>query len=931
MIDSLTGLRAVVLSFAWVCLCLLSNIVIAAEPKRVLLIQSWAQGTPWSSAIKHGALQGLKQSTQPIELHIENSDLIRLNTHDYAALIEFLKEKYSAYPPDFLLADDDQSADFIMQNREQLFPDVPLIYASPGAREGAQAKAFGKIYRIADATDYLSNLGLIKQLMPQADTLIFIGGAFTAVAQQAISQAAGIAAEQFATVRNLSLEPIEELEAQLAKLPANSAVIVSPYFKDRQDNLLSPYAAIRRISQASAAPLFGNVDQMLELGVVGGKMVSGEGRGRALIDALLRLMAGQAVSQEAQQRYMFNYRALQRWGLDNAELPVGSVVTHRPAQLYETNPIVFFAALAAISVLLLVVAFLLVMYGLRQRANQDLLKREQRYRVLYEDNPFPMLVYELGSLNVLTVNQAFERDFGYSRKAIYGKSVVALVAEESRDALLADIRQIDPCQPGSLSSRWQVFRSNGEQVEVEITEQTIEFDSRRARMVSFYDATEQLEAEAALRLSELRLNQIVESCPVATFALDAEYKVTHWNFAAELLTHIPASTMVGKRHNLGQLVGYGKNTPLLVESLLRGQSLQDFKQSATFTAKGSSFVSEGLESEALVPFLGNRWLHNVAVPLRAADGALLGGMQMTLDITELKHSSLALEALNAELEQRVEQRTSDLALANADLQRAMQQLVHSEKLAALGGLVAGVAHELNTPLGNMLTVVTTLRARLHQLEQDVLANRLRRSLLDDFLLSAGQASHLLERNVNRAAELVASFKQLAVDQTSVRRRSFILAQALAETLRTLTPQYKHEPIEVNLHIDPALTLDSFPGPLEQVMAQLLNNAVLHARGDAPHLQITVSAQSVVLDGQPAVSIEVRDDGIGMDAETANKVFDPFFTTRFGQGRSGLGLYVVHTLVTGVLGGLISLESSVGIGSCFTLHIPLQAPEQAIVS
>ncbi|WP_397534551.1 PAS domain S-box protein [Roseateles sp.] len=299
------------------------------------------------------------------------------------------------------------------------------------------------------------------------------------------------------------------------------------------------------------------------------------------------------------------------------------------------------------------------------------------------------------------------------------------------------------------------------------------------------------------------------------------------------------------------------------------------------------------------------------------------------DVTEVRRAQHEIEDLNAQLEQRVEQRTADLQSANQELSRtlidlrlAQKHLVMSEKLAALGALVAGVAHELNTPIGNSLTVASTLEDRVQQLARQA-EQGMRRSTLTQFLSDAAQSTEILLRNLDRASDLVMSFKQVAVDQTSSQRRQFQLADLVGEILLTLSPSLRKSGCRVLQHIDPALRLDSYPGPLGQALTNLINNAMLHGFAEGLAGTITIAAQA--LDAQ-TLRLSVSDDGCGIRPDDLNHVFEPFFTTRLGTGGSGLGLHITHNIVTSVLGGQIELSSTLGAGSSFTLSLPLQAPQ-----
>ncbi|MCP5159449.1 MAG: histidine kinase [Gammaproteobacteria bacterium] len=287
-----------------------------------------------------------------------------------------------------------------------------------------------------------------------------------------------------------------------------------------------------------------------------------------------------------------------------------------------------------------------------------------------------------------------------------------------------------------------------------------------------------------------------------------------------------------------------------------------------------------------------------------------------------------LRTLNTELESRVTQRTADLAHINhelsetlATLRHTQQELVRTEKLAALGELVAGIAHELNTPIGNGLMAASTLHDKVREFQRAT-QEGLRRSVLDHFVTQVETAADITTRNLHRAAELVTSFKQVAVDQTSSQRRIFDLKAVVNEILLTLHPMLKRTPHRVMTEIPDGLQFDSYPGPLEQTLANLINNAILHAfdEGQPGVIQITANA---IDEGQ--VRVQVSDNGKGIPIALQERIFNPFVTTKMGQGGTGLGLHIAHNIVTHVLGGSLILCSEEGQGSEFAMLLPKQAP------
>jgi signal transduction histidine kinase/tetratricopeptide (TPR) repeat protein len=299
------------------------------------------------------------------------------------------------------------------------------------------------------------------------------------------------------------------------------------------------------------------------------------------------------------------------------------------------------------------------------------------------------------------------------------------------------------------------------------------------------------------------------------------------------------------------------------------------------------------------------------------------------ELLQILSTQIAISLENAdlynELEQKIAARTEVISQRNValrdtldSLRQTQRQLVESEKLASLGQLVAGVAHEINTPIGIAVTGASTLAehtATLHALLEN---ETLRKSDMKKYIESAGTISKLLLSNMERAAALIQSFKAVAVDQTSEERRTFPLRAYLENVLLNLSPLLRRTEHQVVLQCDPDITIDSYPGALSQVVTNLVTNALQHGfdRIDSGVISIDV----VELDGQ-LIELRFADNGNGIAPDSLRKIFDPFFTTRRGQGGSGLGLNIIHNLVTGSLQGKIRVDSAVGRGTTFWLSFP----------
>jgi signal transduction histidine kinase len=270
-----------------------------------------------------------------------------------------------------------------------------------------------------------------------------------------------------------------------------------------------------------------------------------------------------------------------------------------------------------------------------------------------------------------------------------------------------------------------------------------------------------------------------------------------------------------------------------------------------------------------------------------------------------------------------------IALDNADayarLHDAQAKLVEQEKLAALGALVAGVAHELNTPIGNSLMMASALQDQTRGLQTKMQRGSLRYSDLHDFLSEARESSALIMRGLSCAADLINSFKEIAVNRTSAQRRSFNLQQTSHEIVATMMSQIRQASHSIELDMPDNIVLNSYPGPLGQVITNLINNALLHGFDNREHGKMWLTASQPV---SGRVEIVFRDNGVGIDELHLNRIFDPFFTTKLGQGGSGLGLNICYNVITSLLNGQISVHSTIGGGTRFVLDLPLSVPEPA---
>lgn len=452
-------------------------------------------------------------------------------------------------------------------------------------------------------------------------------------------------------------------------------------------------------------------------------------------------------------------------------------------------------------------------------------------------------------------------------------------------------------RPSDGETRW--VQGNGELA--------FDADGQVASMIgTVQDVTARKQAEERLALAGMVFDSAAEGIVVT----DSDNNIILVNPAFENISGYRAAEVLGRN-------------PRLLSS---GRQGRDF-----YRAMWSELLERGHWKGELwnVRKDGRIYLQRTSIAIIAdADGRPFRHVSLVYDVTAEWNKEQEINELNVSLERRVAERTQSLKESNRQLQetletlgRAKNDLVRSEKLAALGALVAGVAHEMNTPIGNSLTVASTLGERTHEIHQRFDAGNLKRSDLADYLDAADRAGEMLVHSMQRAHDLIVNFKQVAVDQTSENRREFDLAAIIEENLLVLRPGFKRLPYKIELKVPSGIEMNSYPGPLGQVISNIIANAMQHAFEGMTSGILSVAAEP---DGDQ-VRLIIEDNGIGMDDAVRQHAFDPFFTTKFGKGGSGLGLHIVFNIVSGVLGGKIDLESTPGRGSRFVVTLPRTAP------
>jgi PAS domain S-box-containing protein len=524
---------------------------------------------------------------------------------------------------------------------------------------------------------------------------------------------------------------------------------------------------------------------------------------------------------------------------------------------------------------------------------------EEGYRKLFEGSVDGIYVTTPNG-QLLDANPALARMMGYDNARQLIESISDIAHGVYVDPNARAQYQARMMQQGMVREfEYEVRRRNGETLW--LSDSATAVRDAEGQVVRFEgtvrDITDQRRAEAAAAESRRLLQQVIDTVPAVINVKTPDLRYVLMNrYMAGIFSIEPQDAI-------------GRTTSELM-SRYGAEKTDDNDRRVLASGEGLGFYEEEYRDASGAM---RQWLVN-KMPLRGPDGEIDSIVTVALDIGERKRSEQAMRAAKDQAEATLR-----------DLRETQNSLIEAEKLAALGRLVAGVAHEVNNPVGISLTVASSLQRKIARFAEEVERGDLRRSSLNEFVASNADAAQQLVANLNRAAELVQSFKQVAADRNYSDQREFDLADLTEQVVMSLKPGLRKQKVSLSVDCAPGLMMNSYPGPYGQVLTNLFLNAVAHGFADGSG-NVTITARPA---GEHHVRIVFADDGRGMTPEVRRRAFDPFFTTRRDQGGTGLGLHIVYSIVTTRLGGRIALYSEPGQGTRLEITLPRQAPlEQA---
>jgi PAS domain S-box-containing protein len=888
----------------------------------VWMVVSYHAGMPWSDAQVAGVRDQLAQYEPHTELRLDFLDTKRIAPSEtyYQQMEALALSKYRAAPPRLILAADDDALDFALRMRHKYFSDAVVLFSGVSSSRSSalhQESAIGGVFDDLDAADSLAQM---LRMRPDTRRVVVVHDqSRTSLAQVDSLLAQAPSGVQLEFLTNLSTEAIKE---RLRALDPNDLVFALPFNRDSQGSILSHEEAADVWAMASNAPVAVTRDVAMRPGILGGFLVSGYEQGKTLGKMAVQVLDGTAPRTlpfvASHGHATFDFRQIQRWHMSPTRLPADATVLNRDVSpLDGLRPHVPLLSVVFGS-LLTIILLLLHNSRAQQRAKRALQHSARNFQDLFNSSPDGIMVRHGRTGRVVQVNNRFLSMFGYSADEVLGMQPHEFGSNEPGYGE-ADVKAWyqRTLQNGPQTFDWRSRRKDGSVFWSELSTSALDLGDGPCTLATVRDISDRKAADLLQKAFTHDMQQVYQNLPIAVFAIDRTHKVTFWNPGMRNITGVTAEDVVGTTQSWKGI--YPQARPCLADALVDGATPQELQRLYANALQPHTVIPGALEGEDYFATLDNghgMWVRFCAAPLVDTNGTIQGAIETLIDVTQLKRAQENLVQLNSDLETRVAQRTRDLELA-------MAKLLESEKMAALGSLVAGVAHELNTPISNVLAVASTLQDDVHNFNNKLLGGQARRSDVEHSTQRLQEAATLIERNAVRAAKLINDFKEVAVDQSSTRRRSFDLRAVVDEVLATSRPMLKGSTHTVQVNVPDAITLDSYPGPLEQVLTNLLHNSILHGFERRDHGQIQVRAER---DAETVV-LTYEDNGCGIPEANLAHIFEPFYTTKLGQGGSGLGLYIVYNLVTHSLGGTLSAENLATQGTRFVLRIPLVGPQR----
>lgn len=895
----------------------------AGETANVLLLNSYHKGYLWTDEITRGIEETLLGNG--VDLHVEYLDTKRFFSPEYFdQLSGLLTFKHKSFQYDLILLSDNNAFDFYKQRGSEIFGDVPVVFSGYNYLEEDALEGMDNITGVNERADLEINLDLIERIHPDISRIIVISDN-TVTGSQINDELRKIKSTRSADKPELTLidnVSMEELIFLLGSLGDDTIVYLTVFFRDKEGVFFEYDTASEMISRASSVPVYGTWSFHLGHGIIGGYLVDGFHQGRSAAQMALSILEGTDPRDipplmDTPVELSFDYEQLIRFEINMFRLPEQRIIVNWPESFLIKYRIQISVVLALI--VLLVFAFLAVLYGfiLSRRAEKEVRNHEEDLRTTLYSIGDAVISTDLNQ-RVVRMNPVAEILTGWLNGEAMGKPIDeifkiynALTGEEVENPVANVLRDGDI---SGIPRHTTLVARDGREYKISDSAAPIHDDDGTVTgvVLVFRNISEEYRIQEELLKERNYVRRIINNAPSLICGLDTHGITVFINPVIEKITGYSEEEIIGK--NFWKLFYPGEEF-LQVKKLLKDSLdgvVVDYEM--TLTCRNG-------DRKTIVWNSFSR---------KDGDGNISGYLGFGYDITNLKMAEKKLYETNLELvnhknnlEEIVADRTLELQLSLEHLQHTQEKLVESEKMAALGGLVAGVAHEINTPVGIGVTAASHLEEVIDDFRQLYDAGKVTKKDFENFLSLCSDSSSMILANMKRAADLIHSFKQVAVDQSSQGIRSFQIKMYMEEILMSLHAQLRRTSFEVLFNCPEEFLVNSNPGALSQIITNLVMNSLTHGFEGMDEGSITIDVRK----SDDQALIIYGDTGRGIPENNLRKIFEPFFTTKRGEGGSGLGMNIVYNLVTQSLGGHINCTSEEGKGTWFEIEFPLKIQKE----
>ncbi len=881
------------------CLILPGNALHAENPtntekRPILLLNSYHKGFPWTDEITRGVEETLIK--EGVDLHIEYMDTKRQFDTAYQSLVsELLSLKHRNHRYDVIIASDNNAFNFLKERREKIFGTTPVVFCGVNYLQKSEIKGLSGFTGVNEQADLGSNLALIRRLHPKRNRVMVVTDNTTTGKriQEEIEKLRPMTARKGIRIELVYDTTIRGLIKTLQRLDRRTVVLYTIFLRDRNGKFLKFDRATKLVCDNSTVPVYGVWNFNLGLGIIGGHLIDGFDQGSAAAGQALAILSGSKVADipviwDSPTRLRFDHRQLRRFNIPLSSLPKESEILFRPASFYRQHKTLVWNIALAFTMMTL--ALLGMIYGLvrSQRAKESIRESELKFRTIFESAPYAITISDPTG-RYIDINPMGCKENGLPLEQLIGRRPGELPAmfrqEISHETML---RQKLQTRGTLINEEVEIFRPlDNTRKTIILSTNTLQISGESCVIAIATDITNRKLAEEELKKARNYISNIIDSMPSVLIGVDRDGKVTQWNMTAKTITGIEATDARGK--SLPDVFPRMAQEMKKIEESIRTGEIKKDKKKSRPSEQGISY-----DHVTIYPLIAN-----------GVEGAVI--------------------------------RIDDIT----DQVRLEEMMIQSEKMLSVGGLAAGMAHEINNPLAGMIQTANVMENRLTRDTMPANCAAAAKAGTDMEAIRAFMEAREIPRMItaikesgSRVAEIVSnmlSFARKGDTHSSPQDMAELMDKTLelASTDYDLKKKYDFRQIEIVKKYQENLPNVLCEGSkIQQVLLNILTNgaqAMQEERKKKPRFTLSLAHDKEAR--QACITIE--DNGPGMVKEVRDRVFEPFFTTKpEGQG-TGLGLSVSYFIITENHRGTMKVESEPGKGTKFTICLPMEAPKETL--